>query len=89
MAPVLLFFYLEDVIMIDYLEMGNKNYQQTVQYIRIKTTEGRNLVKTHMEAESGVLLLQDNAPVHTTPMDPHIWPGKSRTTSMNIHSAAI
>ena len=22
-----------------------------------------------------------------TPMDPHIWPGKSRTTSTNIHSA--
>ena len=22
-------------------------------------------------------------------MDPHIWPGKSRTTSSNIHSAAI
>ena len=24
-----------------------------------------------------------------TPMDPHIWPGKSRTTSSNIHSAAM
>ena len=24
-----------------------------------------------------------------TPMDPHIWPGKSRTTSLNIHSAAM
>ena len=24
-----------------------------------------------------------------TPMDPHIWPGKSRMTSSNIHSAAI
>ena len=24
-----------------------------------------------------------------TPMDPHIWPSKSRTTSSNIHSAAI
>ena len=23
-----------------------------------------------------------------TPMDPHIWPGKSRSTSSNIHSAA-
>ena len=23
-----------------------------------------------------------------TPMDPHIWPGKIRTTSSNIHSAA-
>ena len=24
-----------------------------------------------------------------TPMDPHIWPGKSRTTSSNTHSAAM
>ena len=24
-----------------------------------------------------------------TPMDPHIWPGKSRTTSLNIHTAAM
>ena len=24
-----------------------------------------------------------------TPMDPHIWPGKSRTTNSNIHSAAM
>ena len=24
-----------------------------------------------------------------TPMDPHIWPGKSRTTSSNIHTAAM
>ena len=24
-----------------------------------------------------------------TPMDPHIWPGNSRTTSSNIHSAAM
>ncbi len=25
----------------------------------------------------------------STTMDPHIWPGKSRTTSTNIHSAAM
>ena len=24
-----------------------------------------------------------------TPMDPHIWPGKSRTTSSNIHTSAM
>ena len=24
-----------------------------------------------------------------TPMDPHIWPSKSRTTSWNIHTAAM
>ena len=24
-----------------------------------------------------------------TPMDPHIWPSKSRTTSWNIHTAAV
>ena len=24
-----------------------------------------------------------------SPMDPHIWPGKSRTTSSNIHTAAV
>ena len=24
-----------------------------------------------------------------SPMDPHIWPGKSRTTSSNIHTAAM
>ena len=24
-----------------------------------------------------------------TPMDPHIWPSKSRTTSSNLHSAAV
>ena len=33
--------------------------------------------------------MQDRAHKWCTPMDPHIWPGKSRTTSTNIHSAAM
>ena len=31
---------------------------------------------------------RDKAHKWCTPMNPHIWPGKSRTTSRNIHSAA-
>ena len=36
-------------------------------------------------------LLEKQGQAHKwcTPMDPHIWPGKSRTTSSNIHSAAM
>ena len=36
-------------------------------------------------------LLEKQSKVHKwcTPMDPHIWPSKSRTTSSNIHTVAM
>ena len=38
-----------------------------------------------------VSLLEKQGRAHKwcTPIDPHIWPGKSKTTSSNIHTAAM
>ena len=38
---------------------------------------------------TGLLEKQGRAHKWCTPMDPHIWPDKSRTTSSNIHTAAM
>ena len=47
------------------------------------------ITKTIQVRWTRTLLEQGRAHKWCTPMDPHIWPSKSRTTSSNIHTAAM
>ena len=58
-----IFFYSEGVIMIDYLEKGKTNGQYYVSELR-QLKEAINL-KCRLKLRTDVLLLQDNAPIHT------------------------
>ena len=46
-------------------------------------------VRSDFHTCRSLLNKQGRAMKWCTPMDPHIWPGKSKTTSSNIHSAAM
>ena len=52
---------------------------------------GRNCVSFYRTNQTCRSLLEKQGQAHKwcTPMEPHIWPGKSRTTSSNIHPAAM
>ena len=62
-----------------------KCYQQTIRYKSYMFDIYLYLYQTRRT------LLEKQRRTHKwcTPMDPHIWPNKSRTTSSNIHSAAM
>ena len=49
------------------------------------------ITKTIQVRRTRYALLEKQGRAHKwcTPMDPHIWPGKSRTTSAKIHTAAM
>ena len=43
----------------------------------------------HLPPITSLLEKQGRAPWWCTPMDPHLWPSKSRTANSNIHTAAL
>ena len=57
--------------------------------IRPPTSHHENYPSLTNQTCRTLLEKQGRAHKRCTPMDPHIWPGKSRTTSSNIHSAAM
>ena len=65
------------------------NYTNAASHIKQVPT--RHQLYGHLHPITKTILLEKQGRAHKrcTPMDPHIWPGKNRTTSLNIHSAAI